>query len=253
MVICNGQYDKVHNVKLLFLTIKWGVHVNLEIEVPKDGLSVGEYVYDTIKKNIINLNIEPGNRISEKEISDILNVSRTPVREAFIKLAQEGLLYVLPQRGTYISYIDLDIVEEARFIRESLEIAVIKLATKEFPQKYLKELEINLEMQKKYIKEKAYVKFLEIDEQFHKTIFKGCNKERTWNIIEQGNTQYKRIRLLSFIADIQWTKVIEQHQGLISAIKEGNEEQAQKVLSNHLKKLLGEQYDIKKKYPQYFK
>ncbi len=227
--------------------------MNLEIEAPKDGVSVGEYVYETIKKNIVNLNIEPGDRISEKDISDTLNVSRTPVREAFIKLSNEGLLYVLPQRGTYISHIDLDVVEEARFIREGLEIAVIKLATKKFPQEYLEELERNLELQKNYIKEKAFVKFLEIDEEFHKTIFKGCNKERTWNIIQQLNTQYKRIRLLSFIADIQWTKVIEQHQQLIRAIKEGDEEEAQKVLSNHLNKLLVEQHDIKKKYPQYFK
>ncbi len=93
----------------------------------ENNQSVGEYVYNTIKKNIINLNIKPGDRISEKEIADMLNLSRTPVREAFIKLSKEGVVNVLPQRGTYISRIDLKQVEEARFIRASLEKAVMGL------------------------------------------------------------------------------------------------------------------------------
>ncbi|MCJ7688520.1 MAG: GntR family transcriptional regulator [Clostridiaceae bacterium] len=128
--------------------------MNLEIDDPKYGVHLGEYVYQTIKENIVNLNIKPGNRISEKEISNLLNVSRTPVREAFIKLSKEGLLYVLPQRGTYISCIDLEKAEETRFIRESLERSVIKLAAENFPSELMTKLEENLKKQKEYIKEK---------------------------------------------------------------------------------------------------
>lgn len=227
--------------------------MNLEIENPKDGVPVGDYVYETIKNNIVNFNIKPGNRISEKEISDLLNVSRTPVREAFIKLSKEGLLYVLPQRGTYISYIDLDKVEEARFIRESLERSVIKLATEDFPSELLTRLEENLKKQKECIQEKDYAKCLEFDEEFHKTIFLGCNKVGVWSIIEQINTQYKRIRLLSFMVDINWNKVIEQHEEIIRAIKEKNVVKADNVITVHLKKLLFEQIELKEKYPEYFK
>jgi len=227
--------------------------MHLEIENKKDMMSVGDYVYETIKKNIINMNIKPGNRISEKEISELLNVSRTPAREAFIKLSKEGLLYVLPQRGTYISYIDLDQVEEARFVRESLESSVIKLAVKSFPQELLEKLEKNLDMQKKYIKEKAYSKFLELDEEFHKTIFKACNKERVWEFIEQMNTQYKRLRLLSFIADVNWNKVIDQHEEIIESIRKKDKEKGEKAISAHLKKLLIDQEEIMRIYPEYFK
>jgi DNA-binding GntR family transcriptional regulator len=227
--------------------------MDLEIEDQKDGVHLGEYIYQTIKENIVNLNIKPGNRISEKEISNLLNVSRTPVREAFIKLSKEGLLYVLPQRGTYISYIDLEKVEETRFIRESLERSVIKLAAENFPSELMTELEKNLENQKEYIKEKKYAKCLELDEEFHKTIFQGCNKVRVWSLIEQINAQYKRIRLLSFFVDINWNKAIKQHEEIIRAIKEKNMVKADNIITIHLEKLVFEQIELKEKYSEYFK
>jgi DNA-binding GntR family transcriptional regulator len=231
----------------------WGSeYMNLEIEKQKDGTTVGDYVYETIKRNIINLNMAPGNRVSEKEISDLLNVSRTPVREAFIKLSKEGLLYILPQRGTYISYIDLNIVEEARFVRESLERSIMKIATEKFPEELLIELQENLELQKRSIEQKLFSKFLELDEAFHKTIFAGCNKARTWSFIEQINTEYKRIRMLTFIADVNWKNVIEQHAQLIKSIRNNDEEKGQEVITKHLKKLVFEQIELKEKYPQYF-
>lgn len=227
--------------------------MDLEIEDQKDGVHLGEYIYQTIKENIVNLNIKPGNRISEKEISNLLNVSRTPVREAFIKLSKEGLLYVLPQRGTYISYIDLEKVEETRFIRESLERSVIKLAAENFPSELLTKLEKNLKKQTEYIKEKEYAKCLELDEEFHKTIFLGCNKVRVWSLIEQINAQYKRIRLLSFFVDINWNKAIKQHEEIIRAIKEKNMVKADNIITIHLEKLVFEQIELKEKYSEYFK
>ena len=227
--------------------------MNLEIAKPREGISVGDYVYEVLKKNIINLNMHPGKQISEKEISDILDVSRTPVREAFIKLAKEGLLYILPQRGTYISYIDLDLVEDARFIRESLEKSVIKIATKSFPEELLDVLQDNIDQQKRLIDQRLFSEFLDMDEEFHKTIFVGCNKRRTWSFIQQINSEYKRVRLLTFIADVNWKDVIKQHEEILEGIRNHDEQAAQDVLSTHVQKLLFEQVELKEKYPHYFK
>ncbi|MBS4535631.1 GntR family transcriptional regulator [Clostridium sp. D2Q-14] len=227
--------------------------MNLEIEKQKYGITVGDYVYEVIKKNIINLNMVPGSRVSEKEISDILNVSRTPVREAFIKLSKEGLLYVRPQRGTYIDYIDLGVVEDARFIRESIEKSVLKLAIEKFPEELLDVLQENINAQKDLIDQKAYYDFLMMDEEFHKTIFKGCNKERAWSFIEQINSEYKRVRMLTFFADINWKDVLNQHVQILESIKNKDEQMGQEVISNHINKLIFEQVELKKKYPEYFK
>ncbi|MEN1761808.1 GntR family transcriptional regulator [Anoxynatronum sibiricum] len=224
-----------------------------KIEQPRNGNSVSDHVYEVLKKNIVALNVKPGERISENEISELLQVSRTPVREAFIKLSKEDLVHILPQRGTYISYIDLNEVEEARFIRESLEKSVIELATNEFSEDALFLLEQNVASQKNKIEKKAYAEFLEVDEAFHKTIFQECNKMRTWSVIDQVNSQYKRIRVLSFIANINWEQTIEQHQGIIEAIRTKDTQMALEIMSRHLKKLNIEKMELKRKYPEYFK
>ncbi|QUH26831.1 GntR family transcriptional regulator [Serpentinicella alkaliphila] len=226
--------------------------MNLEVEKQRSGMTVGDYVYEVIKRNIINLNMPPGTRVSEKEISDLLKVSRTPVREAFIKLSKEGLLYILPQRGTYISYIDLDVVENARFIRECLELAVLKIATEKFPEELLNVLQENINEQRKLIDKRQFFEFLEMDEEFHKTIFIGCNKERTWSFIQQINTEYKRTRMLTFIADVNWKNVIDQHLQILESIKTHNEQMGQEVIYNHIQKLIFEQEELKQKYPEYF-
>ena len=224
-----------------------------KIEQPRNGNSVSDHVYEVLKKNIVALNVKPGERISENEISELLQVSRTPVREAFIKLSKEDLVHILPQRGTYISYIDLNEVEEARFIRESLEKSVIELATNEFSEDALFLLEQNVAAQKNKIEKKAYAEFLEVDEAFHKTIFQECNKMRTWSVIDQVNSQYKRIRVLSFIANINWEQTIEQHQGIIEAIRTRDTQMGLEIMSRHLKKLNFEKMELKRKYPEYFK
>ena len=96
-------------------------------------VSTREAVYMELREQILKLQLPPGTPLSENETSLLFKVSRTPVRESFLRLAQEGLVQVLPQRGTFVSLIDTALVEEARFMREQLEKAVILLACSHFP------------------------------------------------------------------------------------------------------------------------
>ena len=79
------------------------------------------YTYRVLKENIMRLNLKPGESISEIELSEALDVSRTPVREAIVKLSEEKLVDVFPQRGSFVSKINLNLVEEAVFLRELCE------------------------------------------------------------------------------------------------------------------------------------
>lgn len=215
--------------------------------------TIRDHVYQTLRENIINLNLEPGLSISEKEISEKLQVSRTPVREAFVKLSQEELLEVYPQKGTFVSLIDLDHVEEARFIREHLEKATVRLACERFSSDHLLQLESNLAMQQLCVKEQNYTKLFEMDEQFHSTIAEGCGKKRIWTVIEQVNVHFNRIRVLRLVANNNWETIIEQHKEILEAIKSKDPDKAELLMHQHLTRVLYDQDELKKQYPGYFK
>ncbi|WP_185819469.1 GntR family transcriptional regulator [Salibacterium salarium] len=110
--------------------------MNINHLTNKDTKSMRSEVYASLRQEIMALQLEPGRSISENEISKRLEVSRTPVREAFLRLSQDDLITVYPQKTSIVSLIDLDHLEETRFMREHLEVAVTKLACDIFQKKY---------------------------------------------------------------------------------------------------------------------
>ncbi|SET15880.1 DNA-binding transcriptional regulator, GntR family [Salinibacillus kushneri] len=210
-------------------------------------------MYEELREQIIMLKLHPGRSISENEMSTTLEVSRTPIREAFLRLAQEKLLEIYPQKGTFVALIDLDYVEEARFIREHLERAIIKEACKSFDSNSLEKLENNFEQQKNAVEKKDHTKFFELDEEFHQTISIGADKERIWSIIQQMNAHLNRIRMLSLRANYNYELILDQHEEMINAIKTQNDIKADHVMEEHTKKLTFEQEGLKKEFPDYFR
>ncbi|TBL80742.1 GntR family transcriptional regulator [Paenibacillus thalictri] len=215
--------------------------------------STRDYVYQLLRKIILNVKLEPGASISENEISDKLSVSRTPIREAFLRLAQEGLLEVFPQKGTFVSLIDLELVEEARFMREQVEKAVVRLACGHFPMEELFELDKIVKMQELCTRENDYTKLFELDEQFHQTIFAGCNKRRSWQALQSMKLDLDRIRMLRLATDYNWNGILEQHQAIVQSIRDHRPDEAERVMSEHLSLVIHDQDALKMKYPAYFK
>ena len=223
----------------------------MALEVNKNTTS--KTIYYALREEIINLYLEPGTSISEKELSEKYSVSRTPVREALVRLAQEGLVNIYPQKGTVISLIDLSAVEEGRFLREHLERAVVKEACMEFSQENILSLEMNLKLQKMYIENHDYKKLFEADEEFHKIIFEGCNKKRIWKSINDGSTEFQRIRVLRLATNSSWDNIYIQHKEIFNAIKNKNSDEAEEFMKKHLNMVIYDKNQIKESYPNYFK
>ncbi|MGG0718025.1 GntR family transcriptional regulator [Robertmurraya massiliosenegalensis] len=227
--------------------------VDLAKKVMVNKYSTRDYVYQQLKENIVNLKLEPGLSISEKEIAEWLSVSRTPVREAFVRLNQEQLLEVYPQRGTFVSLIDRNHVDDARFIREHLEVATVREACKSFPEDKIALLEKNIETQHRCVEEKDYEQLFELDEEFHGTIAIGSQKSRVWVVIQEMNSHLNRVRLLSLASKFNWETLLLQHSEILKAIKEKDSETAAKVMAKHLQLVSVDQDELKKAYPSYFK
>jgi Transcriptional regulators len=215
--------------------------------------STREYVFRSLKQNMMNFKLAPGTAMSEQEVADLLKVSRTPVREAFIRLSQEGLLDIVPQKGTYVSYIDLESVEESKFLRETLETAIMEIACKSFPDEQLFELQSNVILQELCYKEKNSARFYELDEALHRLIFEGCKKARIWATMQQLHAHYNRVRMLNVAGGHEVFVLLEQHKMLVQAIREKNVALGIKTIKQHLNKVRFDLKDLLEDYPEYFR
>lgn len=228
--------------------------MNIRLETARDSKgSIRDYVHDTLKKQIMELKLEPGRFISEKDVIEMLQVSRTPIREAFVKLSQEELIETIPQKGSFISLIDLELVEESRFVRETLEKAIVRQACEMLKAEQVLQLQNLISLQELCVEEKNYERLFELDEEFHKTIIVGVGKIRTWGLLQQLSTHYNRIRFLRLAVNYDWQIILSEHTAITRAIREKNPDAAEQAMREHLSRVSFEKEELRQKYPSYFK
>ena len=216
-------------------------------------MSFGDYVYDVLKENIIHWKLKPGTRLSENEVSEYLNVSRTPVREAFIKLSREGVLEIVPQKGSYVSFIDMDIIDDVLFLRKNVETAIVRLAVDTMTEESILQLSSLLDKQRSCVNARDYDQFFHFDERFHYCIYEATGRKRIWDIIHSSDTQYKRFRMLTLLEYTDFEVILEQHRQIFTALRNGDCELAANTTLTHLNKFSTDYNGIREKYAEYFK
>ncbi len=220
---------------------KW----NIEPSTP-----VGPQLYRILRERIICIDLEPGSRISESELAAEFAVSRQPVREAFIKLAEEGLLEVRPQRGTFVRKIAVRSVKDARFVREAIEADIVNLLAREADKTLVAELSRQIEQQKN-VARKDWTQFIELDENFHRTLADAAGKTYAWNVVEGVKSQMDRVRHLS-AAQFPIENLISQHIKIVNAIGLGDARAAEAAMREHLREVLKDLPAIANEKPEYF-
>jgi len=212
------------------------------------------FVYQTLKTNIMELHLLPGQAINEADVGRELNVSRTPVREAFIRLNEEHLINTYPQRGSYVSKIDMRLVEEGTFMRKCLENAVYAEAACRNQPEAVQELRKNLAIQKAVVQSQSGYEseFMQLDNRFHAYIFEVNGKSNVWNSIISINTHFNRLRHLDILEQTNIYKVLFQHEMLIDAIEAHRPEDISRIVDEHQGNITNIMDDIREKYIDYF-
>ena len=200
------------------------------------GETVGPQVYRLLRRRIIQAELLPGERLSESEVAKSLSVSRQPVREAFIKLSEEGLVQVLPQRGTFVTKISVAAVMDARFVREAIEADVVRMVAESRAAGAVDELRRQVAEQKS-VPHNDRAAFLRLDELFHRTLAASAGKSYAWNVIEGVKAQMDRVRFLS-VDDMHVTRLIDQHERIVEAIAGGDQSGAEQAMRLHLREIL---------------
>jgi DNA-binding GntR family transcriptional regulator len=215
-------------------------------------LPMKEVIYIEVKNKILNLEYKPGQMISETEISELLKVSRTPVREVFIRLSYEKLISIYPQKGTFVSLIDLPFVGESVYMRNLLESQIIReLMDKggDLPQ----EIKKNLRLQRELVEEAGTVEeFLELDNDFHRIIFQAINHETIWDIISTTRIHYNRYRVLTMYEPEMLERVYREHCEIVRLIESRDKSASEIILKQHHYSGLDHSKVLKEKYPDYF-
>ena len=214
--------------------------------------TMGQQVHDTLKQAIVQLQLRPGHLLSEKDIADQFGVSRQPVREAFIKLAEEGLVEIRPQRGTFVVMISRREGENARFIREAIEVAIVRKAAEGIDRDSLDLIEDSLIAQRRAMDRGDTVAFLVQDEVFHRQLARSVDCEHAWQVVEKLKAQMDRVRYLSMPMATPLETLITQHKAIFEAIQKKQVERADAVMRQHLSEMLKSLLNVAEEHSDIF-
>ena len=224
----------------------------MEVYPKLRGETARDYALRVLKGNIISLDLKPGTAISENELATELGISRTPVREAVIELAKAYLIEIYPQRGSFVSLIDPKMVEEARFLRRITDTAVIETACDEIDEEGIALLEDNVSLQEFYLSKEMTEKIFELDNLFHKSIYKVAKKDIIYEIHSILMIHFDRVRTLS-VETVKDLKVVGDHRKMLEAIKAKDKLTAVELVNKHLGRYKIDEKEIRSQRPEYFK
>lgn len=220
----------------------------------KEDESAREYALRYLLNQIVNLELQPGQKISDIEIAKKLSISRTPVREAVLTLVNQKLIDSYPQKGLYVSYMNAHIIKQVCIMRQSVEAELAARSCKLITQSNLDNLYDTITLQKDYMphgpRENAE-KFLSLDNAFHKEIYNICNMEFIYSTMQSVLPHFDRQRILSYRINIE-QRVLKEHTAICEALEAGNEDIARRAMGNHIITALSDQSELKEKFPEYY-
>lgn len=195
-------------------------------------------IYSDLRTELVSLERRPGEAISEAQIAVSYGVSRTPVREAILKLSDEGLLEIYPQSGIFVSRIPIAALPEAIIIRKALEETTARLAAERATPSQTLALRSVLERQREANAAGDSDTFHQADELFHATVADVAGYPGIWKFIQQVKVHVDRYRRLTLPQQGRIAKVIAEHEAVLAAIEAHDPERARQAMETHLESLL---------------
>jgi GntR family transcriptional regulator, rspAB operon transcriptional repressor len=209
-------------------------------------------VYRYLHDQIVSGEFRPGHALSENAVADQLNVSRTPVRQAFIRLADEGLVRVFPQVGTRVSSISLAAVGDSQFLRESIECRTIAEAARRATASHRLELQRMIERQRACVHAQDGKGFFPLDEELHQYLLGMGQRQRLWRVLSDAKSQLDRVRHPS-LEDPHWLrKVFKEHEGIVRRVLANDAAGAAEAMQTHLRSVFDAVQKIAAANREYF-
>ena len=200
----------------------------------KQPESLAKMAYEAIRKSILSGQWKIGELYNEKAIAADLGISRTPVREALLELASQDLIIFLPRRGLMVNRFTRHDVDEIFELRKAIELAAVEKVTVAAPPFDLFEIEEALLSQRKAVKQKDYLAFMEADRLFHTSFSELTNNRRLIAILDNIRDMIHVMGAKALALEGRAVEVIKEHQTIFEAVKKGNIEEARRAMAYHL-------------------
>ena len=216
-------------------------------------LPLREVVFHTLRKAIIQGELQPGERLMEVTLANKLGVSRTPVREAIIQLKNEAeIIEVYPQSGMKVAYIDLEKIHEVRLARLALEKEVIRLCCEKRTEGDLAWLEENIALQQFYYGRQDMDKAFELDNEMHHRFFIIAGCEFIYRFTRGPMIHFDRVR--SVVAHFEsFGEALTDHSKILDAIRDRDADRAVELIRKHLDRWFMNEEKLRIQHPEYFR
>lgn len=211
---------------------------------------IGGQLIANLRERIVRGELPPGARLSEQDIANGYGMSRQPVREAFIRLAGEGLVEVRPQRGTFVRKISTEEVEASRFVREAVEVEIVRLAVSGASGALVADLRDQVERQAEVGDDDA-LGFMRLDERFHRTLAEAAGRAGAWAHLQPIKRHMDRVRYLT-AAKFPLGRLVGEHRSIVEAIAARDAGAAEAAIRRHLRGVLEDLPLIVAAQPDFF-
>ena len=213
--------------------------------------SKSSLAHDVLRNAIISLKLQPGSRIDKSEICERLGLSRQPLSEALARLAEERLVAVEPQKGTYVTLISLSEVEEAAFVREALEVATIRRVAHDIDSETIDRLRLIVDYQSAAAAAGDHEEFYLLDVRFHAVLFARLALRRVAEVVESARAHTERIRRLLVPTQRNPATIVE-HNVILAALAKRDGESAAEAMRIHLGNVLKGLHKFAAERPELF-
>lgn len=222
----------------------------LTVLEPIQRSSIADTVFDELHRQILRLELPPGTKLSEIDVSRALGVSRQPVRDAFYRLSKLGFITIRPQRATVVSAISERAVMQARFIRMAIEVETARVACTALTEDDLRAIEAIITQQQRAVEARDPAAFHDLDDQFHREICERSGIGFAWETAREMKSHMDRVRFLSLSFASQ--RAFEEHKAILAAIRARDEDAAARMVRLHLSRILDQIVRIRAENAAYF-
>jgi GntR family transcriptional regulator, rspAB operon transcriptional repressor len=210
-------------------------------------------VFEVLRERIISLEWPPGTVLNRAELQQEFGLSSTPIRDALMRLSDEGLLDIVPQSVTRVSLIDVTLARQAQFLRRSVELEAVRTLAGLPDRTFVAELNDFVEAQTGYATKPDITAFYASDRAFHRRMYELAGAPDLWALVRQRSGHIDRIRRLDLPATGKMTQIVRDHGLIVTAIHAGNASGAQTHMRDHLSRSISLSQALQDEHPAYFK